>query len=245
MRLSVTAVCLALCAAVPRGAAQQPSGHDAGPALATRQDLESQLARLARDGRAREAALVRSRLDSGDFQAGDRIYIRVDGEKQLTDTFTVGPGPTLTLPQMGDVPLGGTLRSELRDRVASSVARYIRDPAVQARPLIRILVEGDVGKPGFYAVPPELPLADVIGAAGGLTQRARATGMRVQRGRDEIWGGELLQQALGRGSSLDQLNLRAGDRVFVPARGDGARTLQILGLLVTIPAAIFTLTRIR
>src|SRR6266705_466634 len=81
------------------------------------------------------------------------------------------------------VGLGGTLRSELRDRVASSVARYIRDPAVQARPLIRILVEGDVGKPGFYAVPPELPLADVIGAAGGLTQRARATGMRVQRGR--------------------------------------------------------------
>jgi len=245
VRVSTAAVCCVLFAGGQRGAAQQPGGRDGGSALATRQQLQSQLADVERSDRARAtAAWIRIRLDSGDFQPGDRIYIRVEGEPQLTDTFSVGPGPALTLPQIGAVPLAGTLRSELRDRVESYVARYVRDPAVQARPLIRILVEGDVVKPGFYAVSPELPLADVIGAAGGLTQRAQAAGMRVQRGSSEIWGGEMLRQALGRGSSIDQLNLRAGDRVFVPARGDPEHALRVLGILLALPVAVYTITRI-
>jgi hypothetical protein len=226
------------------GAAQQLTGRDVGPALATRRELEDQLARLAQGGRGRpEAALIRSRLDSGDFQSGDRIFLRVEGEQQLTDTFTVGAGPVLALPQIGAVPLGGTLRSELHGRVEAYVSRYVRDPVVLARPLIRILVEGEVARPGFYAVPPEQPVADVLSAAG-LTQHAKVAKMRVDRGGSEIWGGAALQRALAQGYSLDQLNLRAGDRVFVPGGGDAVRTLQILSIVITIPAAIFTLTRL-
>lgn len=232
---------LALCLLALPAAAQQP-----GPALATRERLREELARLERDGGSRaEVALIRTRLDGGDFQAGDRILVRVEGEPALSDTFTVGPGPELVLPQIGAVALGGVLRSELRSRLDTHLVRYLRDPVVQVRPLIRILVEGDVAHPGFYAVAPELPLADVITAAGGLTPRAKATAIRVERGRETIWGGEGLQQALGRGYSLDQLSLRAGDRVRVPARNDFARTAGIIGALVAIPVAIFTLTRIR
>jgi protein involved in polysaccharide export with SLBB domain len=124
------------------------------------------------------------------------------------------------------------------------LARYIRDPVLQVRPLIRILIEGEVARPGYYAVPPELPLADAIGLAGGLTQRAKANAIRVERGSSEIWGGDLLRDALGRGYSLDQLNLGAGDRLFVPTRGDAERSFRILGLLVGIPVAVFTITRL-
>jgi polysaccharide export outer membrane protein len=227
--------------ALPVAAPQQP-----GPAWATREHLREELARLDRDGRARaEAALIRTRLDSGDFQAGDRILVSVEGEQHLSDTFTVRPGPELMLPQIGAVPLAGVLRSELQGRLEAHLARYLREPVVQVRPLVRLLVEGDVAHPGFYAVAPELPLADVITAAGGLTPRAKAGGIRVERGRATIWSGESLQQGLGRGYSLDQLNLQAGDRVFVPARGDFARTAGIIGALVAVPVAIFTISRIR
>ena len=68
--------------------------------------------------------------------------------------------------------------------------------------------------------------------------------MRVQRGGSEIWTGELLRQALGRGYSIDQLNLRAGDRVFVPARGDGDRAMRLLGILLAVPVAVYSITRI-
>jgi hypothetical protein len=233
---------LALLCLLARPAAAQQSG----PAWATRERLRAELARVERDPRARaEVALIRSRLDSGDFQVGDRILLRVEGEKPLTDTFTVSPGPEILLPPLGSLPLAGVLRSELQSRLETHLRRYLREPVVQARPLIRILVEGDVAHPGFYAVAPELPLADVITAAGGLTQRAKPAGIRVERGGETIWGGAPLLQAMGRGYSLDYLNLRAGDRVLVPARGDFAKTAGIIGALVAIPVAIFTITRIR
>lgn len=216
-----------------------------GPVLTTRQRLRDELARLEREGGSRAAVkLIRSRLESGDFQSGDRIFLSVDDERQLSDTFTVGPGPELDLPQIGAVPLRGVLHSELKGRLETHLAQYLRDPVIQVRPLVRILIEGEVARPGFYAAAPQQPLTDLITAAGGLTQRAKAIGIRVERGRDKIWSGEPLQQALGRGYSLDQLNLRAGDRVLVPERGDTERTVRILGVLVTIPVAVFTLTRI-
>ncbi|HYS21692.1 MAG TPA: SLBB domain-containing protein [Gemmatimonadales bacterium] len=245
---AATLLCLVFIVAARPGTAQQVAGREVWPTLATRQQLESALA-LFEQGRGggspREAALIRGRLERGDFQLGDRIFLRVDGEAQLSDTFTVGPGPALGLPQVGAVPLQGLLRSELPERLGAYLARFIRDPVVQVRPLIRILIEGEVVRPGYYAVPPQLPLADAIGAAGGLTQRAKANAIRVERGSSEIWGGDLLREALGRGYSLDQLNIGAGDRLFVPARGDAERTFRILGLLVAIPVAVFTISRLR
>jgi protein involved in polysaccharide export with SLBB domain len=229
-------------AALP-AAAQQSVARDGGPTLATRAQLQETLSRLARQAQSPEAMLIRARLDSGDFRVGDRILLQVEGEKALSDTFAVAPGTVLGLPTIGAVPLGGVLRSELQPRVEQYLARYFRDPVVHVRPLMRLLVEGDVVRPGFYAVAPDLPLADVITAAGGLTQRAKVTKTRVEREGVEIWGGGALQQALARGYSLDQLNLRAGDRVFVPARGDVARTLGIIGGLVAIPVAIYTIRR--
>ena len=238
--------CSVWVAALPAAAQQPPPPpRDAGLALATRAQLQDALTRLARHAHSPEAALIRARLDSGDFRAGDRILIQMEGEKALSDTFTVAPGPVLGLPAMGVIPLGGVLRSELQPRVEQYLARYFRDPVVQARPLIRLLVEGEVARPGFYSVRPDLPLAEVITAAGGLTQKAKATKTRLEREGTQIWSAEALRQALSRGYSLDQLNVRAGDRVFVPARGDFAHTVTIVGGLLAIPVAIYTVTRIR
>jgi len=239
------------CVAAPRANAQQPPSSPppdvaVGTALATRASLRADLARLeAGDARARSvAALVRSRLESGDFQPGDRIFIRVDGEPQLTDTFTVNTGGDIELPQLGVVPLHGVLRSELRDRLQDHLARFLRRPAVQVRPLIRLLVEGEVVRPGFYVAAPQQPLADVITLAGGFTQRAKPLGIRVERGSELVSSGEQLRQALGSGYSLDQLNLRAGDRVFVPQRGNGDRGWRIVGLLLSLPIAAYTISQI-
>ena len=241
--LAVVPVAAVLALGTPSVLAAQQA--DPGPALATRERLRDELARLERDGGNRGvAALIRSRLDAGDFQAGDRIVVRVEGEPQLSDTFTVAPGPTLDLPQVGSLGLTGVLRAELKGRLETHLAQYLRNPLVQVRPLIRISVEGDVVRPGYYAAAPSQALSDVITAAGGLTQRAKASAIRVERGSEKIWSGEPLRQALGRGYSLDQLNLRAGDRLFVPAKGDSERTFRILGVLVSLPVAIYTITRI-
>jgi len=221
-------------------AAQHP-----GPSLATRESLQSELTRLERDAHGKAAAsLIRTRLETGDFQTGDRILLRVEGEQQLSDTFTVGAGPSLPLPRLEALPLAGVLRSELQGKLEGHLAKYLRQPVVQAWPLIRLLVEGDVAHPGFYAVAPELPLADVITAAGGLTPRSKPTSIRIERDGTKILSGPALVQAMGRGYSIDYLNLRAGDRVLVPSKGDFARTAGIIGALVAVPVAIYTISRL-
>ena len=249
LHLFVVGAVLGLSAARPVIAQQS----NQGTILATREHLRDELARLERAGASGQAAasLIRTRLESGDFQAGDRIVIRVEGEQQLTDTFVVttgaggaGGGPQLELPQVGVVSLQGVLRSELKGRLETHLAQFLRSPVVQVQPLIRLLIDGEVVRPGYYAAAPQHPLADVIAEAGGLTQHAKAAGMRVERGATSIWSGAPLRDAMGRGYSIDQLNLRAGDRLVVPTRGDSERTLRIIGVLVTIPLAIFTITRL-
>jgi len=217
-----------------------------GTILATRESLRDELARLERAGASGQAgaALIRTRLEAGDFQTGDRIVIRVEGEAQLTDTFVVSNGPQLDLPQVGTVSLQGVLRSELKSRLQTHFVKFLRDPVVVVQSLVRLLVDGEVTRPGYYSAAPQQALADVITQAGGFTQRAKAGDMRVERGATPIWSGTRLRDAMGLGYSIDQLNLRAGDRLFVPTRGDSERTVRILGVLITIPLAIYTITRL-
>lgn len=242
--ISSTLLVIQACLAVSLLAAQQ---RDPSLALATRESLSAELARLERDrgaGARVQATLIRARLDNGDFQAGDRVLILVEGELQLSDTFTVVAGPAIELPQVGTLALQGVLRSELPGRLSTHLSRFLRNPVVQVRPLVRILIEGDVARPGYYSASPQQALADVITQAGGLSPRAKATAMRVDRGTQQLWGGRPLQEALGRGYSIDQLNLQAGDRLLVPTRGDPERTWRILGIAITLPLAIYSITRI-
>jgi protein involved in polysaccharide export with SLBB domain len=225
-------------------AAQQPAALDTRRVYATRADLQALLPGLDSAARAR----VRARLAEGDFQPGDRVLLNVEGEQQLADTFTVDDARTLRLPTIGEVPLKGVLRSELEDYLRTRLAVYIQKPIVRARPLIRIGVIGEVGRPGFYLVPPTSQLEDVIMIAGGPTHDSKLKALVVQRTDGEVLGKEVLQQAMIDGRSLDQLGMRSGDRLFLPKRHDLGRStttvITIVTALVTIPAAIFGITRL-
>ena len=134
-------------------------------------------------GQARnEAALVEIRLQQGDFQIGDRIWLRVRGEETLTDTFTVFEERVLELPDVGDMQLAGVLRAELEASLTEYLGRFIRDPEVQARSLIPITIVGGVGSPGFYTVPSQLRVDDVLMLAGGPTPLAQLDRLRIERG---------------------------------------------------------------
>jgi protein involved in polysaccharide export with SLBB domain len=192
-----------------------------------------------------EIKLIRGRLDDGDFQVGDRVALLVQGHQEVTDTFTVADDRTLLLPQLGAMPLKGVLRSELQPALASYIGRYIRDPEVRARTLIRIAITGSVRTPGFYVVPSQALLTDVIMTAGGPVTGAGLTRMKILRGETAIWQGQPLAQAMGEGRTLDQLSLRAGDEVIVPeARSGGHGTLILTTLTgVILPTVLYLVVR--
>src|SRR6267143_1163513 len=165
------------------------------------------------------------------FQVGDRILLRVEGDSALTDTFTVVAGPALRLPNIGEISLAGVPRADLEPHLTRELGRYINDPVVQARALIRVSVAGEVTRPGYYAVPIDLVLTDALMLAGGATQRARVDRLSIRRGNSAVWSGNRLQTAIARGATLEQLDLRGGDRIQVPG-GDPESKWRIVSMIV-------------
>ncbi len=246
--------------AVPVASGQGPS-RDASQGLglrasratledrATQLELTSRSTTLSGDVRAdavREALVIRARLAAGDFTVGDRVLLAVEGEKELTDTFTVAPGRLLSLPGIGDVSLQGVLRSELQGYLTRRLAANLRDPVVRAKAFVRLSIQGAVTRPGYYAVPAEALLSDALMAAGGTTPEADLRKLRIERDGRPIWEGKALQRAIAEGRTLDEAGLVAGDQYLVTRRGGttAAEVLRFGVFLMGIPVTVYTLTQI-
>lgn len=192
------------------------------------------------------AGQIRARLDRGDFNPGDRIELQVDSEAQLNDTFPLGPNQELVLPVVGVISLHGVLRAELQGAMRRELSRMLRDPIVRATALIRVSVVGEVVKPGFYLVPPTAVVSDALTAASGPTQNARMDKMYVERAGRRFIEGQPFQQMIAEGRTLDDANIRPGDKIVVPAANSGSmfETVRTISIILSIPLTIYALTQV-
>jgi hypothetical protein len=173
--------------------------------------------RLREEARS-SATRIKERLQDGDFRVGDRIVLQIAGETQRSDTVMVEPGREIVVPGMDRISLAGVLRSELQSHLEHEIARFIRNPIIRTASLIRLSIQGSVGRPGFYVVPATALLDDVIMQAGGPGGDADLEDMQVERNGQVMLTGEELRTALTEGRSVDQLNLRAGDQITIPIK---------------------------
>lgn len=212
----------------PQAAAQQSAIPRAGGA--TRGDLQGYLAECerlaatnsisveARQTYKRNADVVRERLSEGDFRVGDLIVLTVQGFDSLSNTFTVRDGELLSLPGIPDIPLHGVLRSEIRSYLTEQLSRYLRNPEVRATTMLRLALLGEVSKPGYYKVSTDAPLSEALMAAGGPTSGSDLGRSVVRRSGQELLSRTQLRDALASGATPDQLNLRAGDEIYIGAK---------------------------
>jgi polysaccharide export outer membrane protein len=238
--------------------AQALGGWDAGRPQLTRAELTDLLIRLEqgiesgtlsselRGQAVDEIAMIKARLVAGDIRVGDQVSLVVEGEDSLSQRFTVRPGEILTLPGIGDIPVGGVLRSELEAFLTEKLSVYIRDPVVHAESLVRVTIAGNVVRPGFYSVRADRLLSDAIMEAGGPGVTADLNSIYINRANERIWSGRYLQQAIADGRTLDQLSLQAGDQIFVPMQRPGisSRLVSVgLGVLSATALVLTILTR--
>jgi protein involved in polysaccharide export with SLBB domain len=208
--------------------------------LATREELE---AILARSGKAKVSEsnrkLVEARLRDGDFQNGDRIYVRVRSDSSLSDTFAVRVGQILNLPDMPPLELRGVLRSEVKERIQTHVAQYIRNPQIEVEPLLRLGLLGQVVRPGYYNVRADVPVSEVVMVAGGMGADADFKKTTAQRAKVELYDREAIRQAMAAGMSLDQLGLQTGDEIVVGKASTGfSGALPLITGVAALAAAI-------
>jgi SLBB domain len=222
--------CLVL-ALVPTYSRAQEGGVDgpARPALASRGALDSlatktQVAADAaetpvkmREPLRRYAADLRSRLRSGDFQPGDRIIVITRADSTRVDTLTVQSDRTIVLQQLPPISLDGILRSELQSCLSQQLQQYVKHGVVQAIPLVPVGVLGEVVHPGYYRVPLQITLGDLLMVAGGPLPQADMTRIEVRRGRAAFIDAHSARDAMVHRLPLDQLGVDAGDEVVLRA----------------------------
>lgn len=184
----------------------------------TRAQLLAETKVAESQGRSSEAWLLRSRLQRGDFQEGDRIVVVVEGNPTTIDTLQVRAGKFLQMARMSDFSLEGILRSEISDSLKHHLSKYLRNPSVRATPLLPLAVLGQVKAPGYYYTAADVVLRDLLMRAGGPDGGADLAKVIIRRSGETIWNASDIRIALADGLSLDRLHLRAGDEIFVPNR---------------------------
>jgi polysaccharide export outer membrane protein len=175
---------------------------------------------------------------------GDRIALTVEGPQAFADTAVVRDGLILQLGTFGDISLAGVKRSDIQPYLTKQIGKFIKDPVVHAIPLVRISILGEVGKPGFYTVPSDMLLSDIVMRAGGPTGNADLNKTVVKREGTEILSQQQAQAALANGETLDQLRIAPGDEIVVGQKSNfGFGTiLQILGVAISFAGLLLALS---
>ncbi|MEO6529184.1 MAG: SLBB domain-containing protein [Gemmatimonadaceae bacterium] len=218
------------------------AGAQTNPAMqpmSTRADLTALAARLERGSNEErtQAAALQARLREGDFRPGDRLALVIEGNVTLADSaVAVTSGPKITLPDIGDIPLAGILRSELQGQMTTQLAKFVRDARVRATPLVRVSVLGPVGRPGFYFMPADIPISDAVMRAGGPAANADLARSKIKRGTDELYDAKNTQTAINEGLTLDQLSLRSGDEILVGTQS--TRSWQSIASTVSVVTSL-------
>jgi protein involved in polysaccharide export with SLBB domain len=174
------------------------------------------------------------------LQPGDVIQIQIWREPDLSGSFLVDGDGVVTLPLLGnrtvvDIPL-----EELSRVLADDYRLHLRNPSIEITPLRKVLVLGAVRTPGPYEVNPIETVIGVIAQAGGVDRDGSPARVNVVR------DGRLLHERVALESSISSLSLRSGDQIVVGERSWLARNQSlVISVLLALPSAIFTITRIR
>jgi protein involved in polysaccharide export with SLBB domain len=199
------------------------------------------------------AAHLRQRLTEGDFRVGDRILIVIQNSpdypanivEAFSDTLVVSEARTIAVPQAGVVQLNGLLRPELDSTLSNALARvFVTPPRIITRVTIPITVSGQVGSQGFHSVTPTIRIADLIQSVGP-TGSADVNRIVVKRSGREIISADSLRTEIARGATLDQLNMQAGDEIFVAERKPPFRWTSIIGIASAVLGLVWAIDRVR
>lgn len=232
------------------GAAEAQRRPVGGEQRATRAQLTAQLSEVERQiGTARstdrsklqaELAAIRTRLEVGDFRPGDRFVMRLRQDSVRSDTLVVRDSARVAVLNLPEFTVTGVLRSELEEKLAAHVSRYLRNAEVRTTQLTRVSVTGAVGNPGFYYVAPDRPINDLLTIAGGPAGDADLGKVTVSRVGKTLLNGKEAKTAVEQGQTLEALDIQSGDTVHVPLKrkADWATIIRLAFIVVSLFLAV-------
>jgi polysaccharide export outer membrane protein len=142
---------------------------------------------------------------------------------ELNESVTVRPDGLISLQLANELPAAGLTPVELSQELKRSYARELNNPelTVILRKFAgqRVYVGGEVNKPGFVALAPEMTVLQSLQMAGGLKDSARRNEIVVVRrqpqGKPQVFTLDL-DQVLSGSNTGEDVALRPLDVVYAP-----------------------------
>ncbi|HXE58333.1 MAG TPA: SLBB domain-containing protein [Gemmatimonadales bacterium] len=178
---------------------------------------------------------------------GDSVRLVVWRKPELSGEFAVGPDGSLLHPLYRGVRVGGVPLAIAEANLRGYLRRLEADPQFVVEPRFQVAVEGEVHRPGLYAVWPGTSVAAAVARAGGPTEFAKRNRVRLLRaegGAPREWAVDLTSPA----AATAAMPVRSGDRIFVERRRATFRevvlpTLSVVGTIASVGILIERLSR--
>ena len=152
---------------------------------------------------------------------GNLLEVEVYGEPDLTKEVRVLTDGTISFPLLESIKAQGLtvgeLERDIRDRLGK---KYLVNPQVTVfvKEFSRVYVFGEVKSPGSFPLTGKMTVFEAVTLAGGLTDVANSTKVKVirERGGKEVSLLVNLEKITKDGDVTEDKELEANDRVVVP-----------------------------
>ncbi len=170
------------------------------------------------------APMAASPVSSLILAPGDEVLLEFPHQSELGGVQDVDVRGEITVAPAGPCRVAGLACDVAADSLSLKLREFFQHPDGLAIRVLRrrlaVRVEGHVGKPGDYMLPPHADLEDALLAAGGISEGGQLTRVLVDRGAASVTVDLRAYRVSGDHALLPAL--QTGDRLFVPVSDRGA-----------------------
>lgn len=156
------------------------------------------------------------------IQAGDELHVRFTYQPELNEQIPVRPDGRISLATTGEMDVAGMTPSELERLVEQKSSNRLRNPEVVVVVTKvaeqRVYVGGEVRKPGYVTLLPEMTPLQAVVQTGGFRETAKLDSvLLLTPGADGKFSAARMdmQQVVEEGVP-ERVRLHPGDVVYVP-----------------------------
>lgn len=155
--------------------------------------------------------------------AGDSFDVSFELSPEFNQTVTVQPDGFVTLKSVGDVKVLDQSVPQLTQTLRAAYGKILNDPLIVVvlkdfqKPYF--IADGQLGHPGRYEMRGNLTLTEAIAIAGGFTDMAKHSQVRLYRRENDQWAFAKtfnLKEMEQKGDLHEDPLLHPGDMLFVP-----------------------------
>lgn len=168
--------------------------------------------------------------------------------------YLVEADSTVALPMLGRVKVVGLTRIEAASRIEALYSKELKDPIIDLKIInLKVTLLGEIKNQGIYNLEKDYTsLVEIIGAAGGLTDKANSKNIKIIRG--DLQAPQVIELDLSdiRTLSDSRIILQNNDIVYITQNRKTIRSEKLQGMsvilqpiitLLNTALIIYTLTR--